>query len=72
MRESYLKPLLELYTKDPNFGGSIARGNNRRTQPMNDRALYYNTAAGGSFSSGAVSITATIAALGAAAASLAL
>jgi hypothetical protein len=49
---------------------AFGQGNNRRTQKMNDRPLYFNSAAGGSFS-GAVATYASVAALSVATAALA-
>jgi carbonic anhydrase len=67
-RAKYINGLKKQFTTNENF--AFGQGNNRRTQKMNDRQLYFNSAAGGSFS-GAVATYASVAALSVATAALA-
>lgn len=67
VRDALMKDLIAMYPGWDAFAQK--RGNNRRTQPLNDRRIYFNTAAGGSFSN-ATFMTASMSVFAAAAASL--
>jgi len=69
VRAAHIQLLKDFYGDNKYFAFEI-RGNNRRTQPIGDRSIYFNTPPGGSFS-GATAFTSSLAALGVAAASLA-
>jgi len=68
-RKKYIVALKKLFSENQKFAFGL-RGNNRRTQEMGERQLYFNSAAGGSFS-GATAAYASIAMVSVAASALA-
>lgn len=68
-RKKYIVDLKKLFSDRYGFAFKL-RGNNRRTQEMGERQLYFNSAAGGSFS-GAAAAYVSIAAVSVAASTLA-
>jgi len=68
-RKKHITALKKMFSENNDFAFGL-RGNNRRTQDMGIRQLYFNSAAGGSFS-GAAAAYVSMAAVSVAASTLA-